>query len=249
MNESAPEESSEWSEGVLVMTKQASQVESSGKLRGKTVALQVLKLIRDTVRPKTALGTIRDWEDSDPFRILISTILSARTRDPVTEKASERLFSKFSRIEDLSHARQESVAKLIRPVAFYNQKAKCIIDASRMLLEKFDGSVPETYDELLELPGVGRKTAGCVLVYGFGIPAIPVDVHVHRISNRIGLVATKTAEETERALSDLYDKNHWLDLNELLVSFGQTVCRPIGPKCKTCSVNSLCNYFNSQRLC
>ncbi len=230
------------------MKKRTRQDKNSSKLHTKTEALQILKLIRDTIRPKTALGTIRDLEDSDPYRILISTILSARTRDPVTEKASERLFLKFPRMEDLSQASAGSVAKLIRPVAFYNQKARSIIDTSKMLLKKFNGKVPETYEGLLELPGVGRKTAGCVLVYGFGTPAIPVDVHVHRISNRLGLVVTETSEETETALSDLYDKKYWLDLNELFVSFGQTICRPIGPKCKTCSVNGLCNFFESQRL-
>lgn len=215
------------------------------ELRTKEEALQILELVKSTIRPDTALRTIRDRKDSDPFKILISTILSARTRDPVTEKASDRLFSSYPTMMGLTRARQTSVAKLIRPVAFYNQKAKCIIDTSNLLLKKFGGKVPKTYKELLELPGVGRKTANCVLVYGFGMPAIPVDVHVHRISNRIGLTKTRTPEETEQSLSRLYDKKYWLDLNELFVSFGQTACRPIRPKCSSCSVRRICNYARS----
>lgn len=235
-------------EGAVSKTKgRHRQDTAESELSTKEEALRVLMLVRDTIRPKTALGMIRGWKDSSPFTILISTILSARTRDPVTEAASRRLFSKFPTIMELSNARHRSVAKLIRPVAFYNQKAKSIINTSKLLLKKFDGKVPTDYEELLQLPGVGRKTANCVLVYGFGLPAIPVDVHVHRISNRIGLARTKTPEETEKALSKLYRKKYWIDLNELLVSFGQTVCKPIGPKCSICSVKGLCNYFKEMK--
>lgn len=210
-------------------------------------ALRVLQLVRDSVRSSTTLGKIRDQEDSNPFKILVSTIMSARTRDPVTDKAAERLFRDYPDVKALAQAKIEKVAQVIKPVSFYNQKAKHIIDASKQILKEYDGSVPETYDELTSLPGVGRKTAGCVLVYGFGKPAIPVDVHVHRISNRIGLADTAVPEETEAELLRLYDKKYWIDLNELFVSFGQTICKPIRPLCEQCSVRNYCKYYRKNR--
>jgi endonuclease III len=209
----------------------------------KLKAERVLELIRSAVHSTTALGEIRDQSNSDPFRILISTILSARTRDPVTEKASDRLFAKYSTARSLAAADPEQIAIIINPVSFYNQKSKNIVETSKQIVQKFQGKVPRSYSELMELPGVGRKTAGCVLVYGFGEPAIPVDVHVDRIPNRIGLVHTKTPEETETELLKLYDRKYWLDVNELFVSFGQTICRPVGPKCPICPVKRLCKYY------
>ena len=207
---------------------------------------RVLKLISSAVHTTTALGEIREVSNSDPFRILISTILSARTRDPVTEKASARLFAKYADARSLAKADSNQVADLIKPVSFYNQKSKNIVETSKQIVEKFQGEVPQSYSELMELPGVGRKTAGCVLVYGFGEPAIPVDVHVHRISNRIGLVHTNAPEETEAELRSLYDRKYWLDVNELFVSFGQTICRPVGPKCEICPVKRLCKYYREK---
>jgi endonuclease III len=207
-------------------------------------ARNVLKLIRGSVSEKTALANIRDKAE-DPFRILISTILSARTRDQVTEKVSDLLFAKYPDAKSLSKAKYSSVAQIIRPVNFYKGKTKKIIGASRKIFSEFGGIVPKTYDELLELPGVGRKTAGCVLVYGYNLPAIPVDVHVHRISNRIGLVKTKKPEETEIALRELYGEKDWVYVNELFVSFGQTVCLPTRPKCEVCSVNKMCDFYRS----
>lgn len=209
--------------------------------------MKILTLINKSIRSKTALARISSSEGSDPFKVLISTILSARTRDPVTEEASKRLFSRFHDAESLSKARLDEVVELIKPVAFYNHKGPNIIATSKEIVERFGGKVPHEYDALLELPGVGRKTANCVLVYGFAEPAIPVDVHVHRISNRIGLVRTKVPEETERALSTLFEKKYWLDVNELFVSFGQTVCKPIRPLCESCSVRGLCNYYKATK--
>jgi len=207
-------------------------------------AEKALKLIENSVSAKTALANIRDKAE-DPFRILISTILSARTRDRVTEKVSDLLFSRYPDARSLSRARFSSVAKIIRPVNFYKGKTKKIIAASRQIVSDFGGVVPKTYAELLELPGVGRKTAGCVLVYGHNLPAIPVDVHVHRISNRIGLVSTKKPEDTEEILRELYKEKDWLLVNELFVSFGQTICLPIKPKCESCLVRHLCNYYSA----
>lgn len=214
----------------------------------RTKAERVLKLIRSAVHTTTALGEIREVSNSDPFRILISTILSARTRDPVTEKASARLFAKYDDARSLAKADPRQVANMIMPVSFYNQKSKYIVEASKQIVERFHGKVPKSYPELMELPGVGRKTAGCVIVYGFGEPAIPVDTHVHRIPNRIGLVQTKTPEETEAELLRLYKRKYWLDVNELFVSFGQTICRPVGPKCQICPVKKMCKYYKENVL-
>lgn len=212
----------------------------------RRTAERVLELIAGKPSNKTALASIRD-KTEDPFRVLVSTILSARTRDPVTERVSDLLFAKFPDAKSLSKARFASVAKIVRPVNYYRGKTKKIIAASKQIVSEFGGIVPKTYEELLELPGVGRKTAGCVLVYGFNLPAIPVDVHVHRISNRIGIVNTKEPEETEKALREIYSEKDWLSVNELFVSFGQTICLPRHPKCQSCDVRSLCDYYAKQK--
>jgi endonuclease-3 len=213
------------------------------RLKTKSEALKVLNLIRKSITETTSLGKISTEAGSTPFKVLISTILSARTRDPVTDEASTRLFSVFPDARSLSKATPRTVAKVIRPVAFYKVKAKRIIDVAKIIEKQFNGIVPNKLDELLALPGVGRKTANCVLVYGFRKAAIPVDVHVHRISNRVGLVDSKTPEHTEKDLSVLYKEKYWLDVNELFVRFGQTICKPIRPLCEICSVKPLCNYY------
>jgi len=182
----------------------------------------------------------------DPFKILIGTILSQRTRDPVTDLASARLFAKFPDVKRLAKADTRTVARLIRPVGFYKTKARQLRKISRVLLERHGGEVPATMEELLELPQVGRKTANCVLVYGFGKPAIPVDTHVHRIFNRLGLVRTKTPEQTEAELVKIADKRDWLELNEVIVRFGQAICKPIGPRCPDCSLKSVCAYYREK---
>jgi endonuclease-3 len=201
--------------------------------------------VRQSITDTTALGNISAGQDSTPFKVLISTILSARTRDPVTGEASARLFSRFPDSKSLAKANKKSVARLIKPVSFYRVKSGRVIQVAREIEKRYQGSVPSNIDELLDLPGVGRKTANCVLVYAFRTPAIPVDVHVHRISNRIGLVKTKTPDETEEALAKLYDRKYWLDVNELFVRFGQMICKPLIPRCGTCNVRPLCNYYKT----
>jgi endonuclease-3 len=176
----------------------------------------------------------------DPFRSLIATVLSQRTRDEVTDKAAERLFVKYGNPEALSHADEEVIRDLIRDVGFFRVKAPRIIEIARIVSNDFNGIVPSDMDMLLSLPGVGRKTANCVLVYGFGKEAIAVDTHVHRISNRLGFVSTKTPNETEMELRRTLSRKHWLNINELLVRFGQDICRPVGPKCRECPVRDLC---------
>jgi len=191
----------------------------------------------------TALQEISDSTDGDPFRVLIATVLSQRTKDEVTAVASTRLFQKYPGPKQLSKADTRTVAKLIYPVGFYKTKAKAIKRIAKIILAEYGGMVPSDMDQLLELPSVGRKTANCVLVYGFKQPAIPVDTHVHRVFNRIGVVSTKTPDETEQKLTSIVDKSDWLELNEVFVKFGKIVCKPIGPKCLLCPLSDRCNWY------
>jgi endonuclease III len=217
--------------------------ELKSKQKTRSEAIKILGLIRNSVNESTALGKIGSEQDSTPFKVLISTMLSARTRDPVTEQASARLFSRFPDSGSLSKASRRSVTSLIRPVAFFRIKSGRIIEVAKIIENEFNGVVPNNIDQLLALPGVGRKTANCVLVYGFRTPAIPVDVHVHRVSNRIGLVDTRSPEMTEEQLSRVYRERYWLEVNELFVKFGQTICKPIRPLCEICRVQSMCKYY------
>ena len=191
----------------------------------------------------TALGEISSKTNSDPFRILISTILSHRTRDVNTSKASKNLFSVINSPQDLNELDLELLVDLIKPVAFYNVKARRLKQVSVELITEFNGVVPDNIDDLLSLTSVGRKTANCVLVYGFGLPAIPVDTHVHRISNRLNLVSTTDPDDTEFELNNLIPKKYWLNVNELFVKFGQTVCAPIKPNCNVCSLTNNCSFY------
>lgn len=177
-----------------------------------------------------------------PFHVLISTILSQRTKDENTIKASKKLFSKFSTAEKIADANLAEIKNLIKESGFYNVKAKRIKHVTRILLSKYNGKVPHELNKLLKLPGVGRKTANCVLVYGFNIPAIPSDTHVHRVSNRLGIVKTKTPEQTEHELMRKIPRKYWININELFVKHGQTICSPIKPKCDKCSISKLCDF-------
>jgi len=179
-------------------------------------------------------------QKNDPFKILISTILSARTKDANTKKATETLFAKFNTPKLIAEAEVEVLEPLIKVSGFYKVKAARIKKVSQIILDDYNGKVPKDYDELLDLPGVGSKTANCVLVYAFKIPAIPVDTHVHRISNRLGWVTTKTPEKTETALKELLPKEIWIRVNRDLVKFGQQICLPINPKCTECPISDVC---------
>jgi len=190
-----------------------------------------------------SLYSLRVFEDRDPYRVLIRTILSQRTRDENTDEATARLFSEYPTMEDVAYAPVEKLEQLVRKAGFYHVKARRIREVSRILLEEYGGRVPDDIDELLKLPGVGRKTANCVLVYAFNKPAVPVDTHVHRISNRIGLVNTRTPEETERALMEVIPRKYWIELNDLMVQFGQDICRPVGPRHEECPIADECDYY------
>lgn len=196
----------------------------------------------DLHQGETALAKIVA-EKEDPFRVLISTILSQRTRDEMTERASRDLFTKYDNPRAISAADVRDLERLIKPVGFYRQKSLQIQNVSRALLDRHDGLVPRTYEELIELPQVGPKTANCVLVYGFGEPRIPTDTHVHRVSNRLGLVRTKSPERTEQRLMRTVPKDYWLHINELFIRFGKDICRPVGPRCPQCSFTAFCRHY------
>lgn len=188
------------------------------------------------------LYKIRKFLNNDPYKVLVRTILSQRTRDENTDQATKNLFGKYKDIYEVVDAPIEDVEELIRCSGFYRVKAARIKEVSRILIDQYGGEVPDNLKELVELPGVGRKTANCVLVYAFELPAIPVDTHVHRISNRIGLVNTKTPEQTEVELAKIAPKELWIKLNDLMVQFGQTICKPMSPQCEMCPISDICDY-------
>ncbi len=195
----------------------------------------------ETAELGTALGRITR-ETEDPFTVLISTVLSQRTADPTTKIVSERLFARFKGPAEIASASLAELEELIRPANFYRTKAAAIKEIARRVQEDHGGIVPKDMATLLRLPLVGRKTANCVLVYGYGIPAIPVDVHCHRIPNRIGIIRTKNERQTERALQELVPEKYWLEVNELFVRHGQTTCLPVNPDCPSCVLEGMCDY-------
>ena len=172
-----------------------------------------------------------------PYQVLIKTILSHRTKDEITDAVSEVLFDRYPDTASLKAADAAEVEEIIHPTGFFSVKAKRII-----VDEKYGGHVPSTREKLLELPGVGPKTANCVLLYAYGEDAIPVDTHVHRIANRLGWVSETAPEKTEASLTKVVPKELWADINELLVTFGKTICRPVSPKCSECKLRMSCRY-------
>ena len=194
----------------------------------------------------TALRDLRDAEIHGPFSILIGTILSARTKDESTTRVSKELFKKYKTAKQLANAKIKDVEKIIKSIGFYHVKARRIIEVSKIIDSQYKGKVPDNLEKLVELPGVGRKTANCVLVYAYEKPAIPVDIHVHRISNRLGLVQTKNPEETEFELMKKIPKKYWLDINDTFVMYGQNICKPISPMCNVCKIKNSCNYYKTK---
>jgi endonuclease-3 len=186
-------------------------------------------------------GLNPEWP-ADPFHVLVATILSQRTKDDNTRRASDNLFNRFGTMEAIAAADPDEVADLIRPAGFPKQKSKAIVDCCGILLHDFGGEVPSETEVLTSLPMVGRKTAACVRSYAMGIPSVCVDTHVHRISNLMGLVSTKTPEQTEQELMRITPEDRWSDINRYLVRHGQVVCLPNRPKCGSCVVRDLCDH-------
>jgi endonuclease-3 len=192
-------------------------------------------------RDKCKVTTLAEEEKSrSPFRLLVACLISLRTKDEVTAEASARLFAIAPDADRLAELDVGSIAKAIYPAGFYNTKARQLKEIGGILRDEFGGEVPSEEKVLLALPGVGRKTANLVFGLGFGIPAICVDTHVHRISNRLDLVATKTPEQTEQALNEVLPRDLWIPINDLLVTFGQNRCHPTSPRCTDCPLEDLC---------
>ena len=196
-----------------------------------------------------AVEKISASQKDDPFQILISTLLSARTQDATTLAASTRLFATASTPAAVARLRVKQIETLIYPVGFYRNKAVFVRDAARMIVAKFGGRVPSTLDELITLPGVGRKTANLVMILAFkSAENICVDIHVHRIANRLGWVQTRTPEETEQALYKTIDRQWWPVINLYLVTWGQNMCRPVYPRCGDCALVTSCRRVNVTRV-
>jgi len=180
-------------------------------------------------------------QTNDPFKVLVTTILSARTKDETTSAAAKRLFLKVNNFEDLKKTPVATIQSLIYPVGFYATKARHLKQLPEAIETLFNGTIPDTVEDLIKLPGVGRKTANLVVAVAFDKPAVCVDVHVHRICNRLGYVKTKTPFETEMKLREILPVKYWTTFNSYLVSFGQNTCRPVNPKCGECPLFALCN--------
>ncbi len=198
-------------------------------------------LAKETPEWDVPIVTLVAESTNDPFRVLISTVLSLRTKDETTAAASRKLFKLADNPSDMLKLSEKEIIKAIYPVGFYKTKAKTIKSICRDLISKYDSKVPDDIDELLKFKGVGRKTANLVVTLGYNKPGICVDTHVHRISNRLGYIKTKTPDKTETALRKKLPEKYWIDYNSLLVSFGQHLCRPISPFCSRCPVIKFCD--------
>jgi endonuclease III len=212
-----------------------------------TIGRVIARLKREAPawRP-TAIADVTE-HSRDPFKVLIACLLSLRTKDETTGPASERLFALADTPQAMLRLRPRQIERAIFPVGFYRTKARVILGVCRDLIERFESHVPPSIDALLTLKGVGRKTANLVVTQGFNKPGICVDVHVHRISNRLGYVKTRNPEETEMALRAKLPRRYWIGYNDLLVSFGQNICLPVSPRCSACPVRPSCRRVGVHR--
>ena len=199
----------------------------------------IIQKLKDANQPRSEFVQLMD-SFNDPYLVLIACILSLRTNDRTTYPATLRMLELAKTPQEMKEVSAEDLAKAIYPVGFYENKAKQIIELSRQIVEELDGNVPDEIEDLCKFKGVGRKTANLVLARGFNKPAICVDVHVHRIFNRLGYVRTKNPEETEFALRAKLPKKYWIDINTLIVTHGQNVCKPIKPNCSACPIEEYC---------
>lgn len=202
----------------------------------------VIAILREEYKQwQTPAVTIVAQCNGSPFKVLVSCLISLRTKDEVTAQASARIFARAETAEAMAGLSVDEIAQLIYPAGFYHTKAAQIARISRRLVDEFHGIVPDEIDELLQFKGVGRKTANLVVTLGFGKPGICVDTHVHRICNRLGYVSTKTPDETEKALRRELPPEYWIEINDLLVAFGQNHCHPVSPRCSTCKLSEICD--------
>ena len=201
---------------------------------------EVVKKLKKAVKGYRTPSVTVIAKKNDPFAVLISCIISLRTRDEVTEPASARLFALAKSPTELSKLSNSKIEKAIYPAAFFRNKAKSMKEMCKVLVKEYSGKVPDKLEELLKLKGVGRKTANLTLTLGHDKPGICVDIHVHRICNRLGYVKTKSPDETEMVLRDILPKRFWKGFNDLLVSFGQNLCKPVSPFCSTCPIANQC---------
>ena len=205
----------------------------------------ILKILEKAYKiSKAPSVTLIAERTNEPFNVLLSTLISLRTKDEVTIEASERLFKKASNFKDIQKLNQNEIEKLIYPAGFYKTKALRMKEIANIIENEHNGKIPDTIEGLLKLPGVGRKTANLVVSLGFNKPGLCVDTHVHRITNRIGWVKTKTPDDTEFALRNILPQKYWRPINDYLVSYGQTICKPISPFCSKCGLNDICPKVN-----
>lgn len=209
---------------------------------------KILKILqKESPNWKIPIVTVVAERSRDPFQVLISTLLSLRTKDEVTTVASRRLFGRAKTPGNMLRLSEKEIQKLIYPVGFYKRKAENILRVCQILIKQYNSHVPDDLDNLLGLPGVGRKTANLVFTLGYGKPGICVDTHVHRISNRFGYVKTKAPDDTEMALRAKLPKRWWIPINDLLVAFGQSLCKPISPWCSRCPIKHLCEKIGVEK--
>ena len=208
-----------------------------------------IRIVKREIRrwQEPVVGVVAKASDRNPFLILISTLLSLRTKDKTTREAGDRLFAMACTPTAMLKLPLKELERVIYPVGFYRTKAKAIHQICRRLIDEYGGVVPDSIDELVTLPGVGRKTANLVVTIGYGKPGICVDIHVHRISNRWGYIKTKTPEESEQALRRTLQKQYWIIYNDLLVPYGKNLCLPVSPLCSTCKLSELCDRVGVTR--
>jgi endonuclease-3 len=208
-----------------------------------------VRIVKREIRrwQEPVVGVVAKESNRDPFLILISTLLSLRTKDKTTREAGDRLFALAQTPPTMLQLPLKKIEEAIYPVGFYRTKAKSIHEICRRLIDDYGGAVPDSIEKLVDLPGVGRKTANLVVTLGFGKPGICVDIHVHRISNRWGYIKTKTPEESENALRRKLPKQYWIIYNDLLVPYGQNLCLPVSPLCSTCKLTDLCDQVGVTR--
>ena len=218
-----------------------------GKIGDFSIA-EVIRKLKKTVKDFPVPSVTVIARKKDPFVVLVSCLISLRTRDEVTESASARLFSLAKSPAQLLNLSNSKIEKAIYPAAFFRNKTRSLKALCKVLVNEYSGKVPDTLNELLNLKGVGRKTANLTLILGHDKPGICVDIHVHRISNRWGFVKTKTPDETEMVLRKILPKRFWKGYNDLLVSFGQNLCKPVSPFCKTCPVEDQCPKVGVSRF-